>query len=89
MIKVFENVFFKVIFNGLKIGPLYVLMCFAMDKKNLEQLFPALEPGLYEEIIEHATIKEFKAGETLLRVGQPIRSTMLIVGGFNKALQGG
>lgn len=55
-----------------------------MDKQQLKQLFPTLEEGLYEEIIKHGTIKEIKAGETLLRVGQTIRSTMLIIDGLVK-----
>lgn len=55
-----------------------------MDKNNLKQLFPDLEDGLYNELVEHGTIKNVKAGETLLRVGQTIRSTMLIIEGSIK-----
>lgn len=55
-----------------------------MDINHLKHLFPHFEEGLYEEIINHSNIKEVKAGETLLRVGQPIRSTMLIVEGLIK-----
>jgi CRP/FNR family transcriptional regulator, anaerobic regulatory protein len=55
-----------------------------MDKNNLKQLFPGLEEGLYDELLEHGTIKEVKAGETLLKVGQTIRSTMLILDGLVK-----
>lgn len=55
-----------------------------MDLKTLRELFPNLEPGLYNEIIAHATVKEFNAGDTMLRVGQPIRSTMLIASGLVK-----
>ncbi len=55
-----------------------------MDINTLRQLFPTLEEGLYNEIIEHGTIKEVKAGETLLKVGQTIRSTMLIIDGLVK-----
>ncbi len=55
-----------------------------MDKNNLKILFPNLEEGLYKEILEHGTIKEVKAGETLLKVGQTIRSTMLIINGLVK-----
>jgi CRP/FNR family transcriptional regulator len=55
-----------------------------MDVKNLKHLFPTLEEGLYNEIIKHGTIKEVKAGETLLKVGQTIRSTMLILNGLVK-----
>lgn len=55
-----------------------------MDRQNLQTLFPNLEDGLYKEILEHGTIKEVKAGETLLKAGQTIRSTMLILKGLVK-----
>lgn len=55
-----------------------------MDKKTLKELFPHLEEGLYNELLEHGTLKEVKGGETLLKVGQTIRSTMLIVDGLVK-----
>jgi len=55
-----------------------------MDINNIKHLFPNLEEGLYKEIIKQGTIKEVKAGEALLRVGQTIRSTMLILDGVVK-----
>ena len=55
-----------------------------MDALLLKQLFPNLEEGLYNELVAHGTIKEVKAGETLLKVGQTIRSTMLIINGLIK-----
>ena len=55
-----------------------------MDASELKKLFPSLEEGLYNEMAEHGTIKEVKAGETLLKVGQTIRSTMLIINGLVK-----
>ena len=55
-----------------------------MDINKLKQLFPDLEEALYHEIVAHGTIKEVKAGETLLKVGQTIRSTMLILNGVVK-----
>jgi len=55
-----------------------------MDALQLKTLFPNLEEGLYSELAEHGTIKEVKAGETLLKVGQTIRSTMLIIDGLVK-----
>lgn len=55
-----------------------------MDKQKIKILFPNLEEDLYEEIFLHASIKEIKAGETLLRLGQTIRSTMLIIQGSVK-----
>lgn len=55
-----------------------------MDIERLRQLFPTLEEPLFEEVVKHGNIKEVKAGDTLLRVGQPIRSTMLILEGMVK-----
>lgn len=55
-----------------------------MDINKIKQLFPNLEEELYKEIIKYGTIKEVKAGEPLLKVGQTIRSTMLIIDGLVK-----
>ncbi len=55
-----------------------------MDKQSLKKLFPGLEEELYDELTEHGVTKEIKAGETLLRMGQTIRSTMLIIEGSIK-----
>ena len=55
-----------------------------METSQLKKLFPGLEEELYNEIQLHASIKEVKAGDTLLRVGQTIRSTMLVVDGIVK-----
>ena len=55
-----------------------------MDVKDLKQIFPNLEEGLYNEMVAHGIIKEVQAGETLLKVGQTIRSTMLIIKGLVK-----
>ncbi len=55
-----------------------------MDLNNLKQLFPNLEEGLYNEIANQTTISELKAGETLLKLGQTIRSDMLILDGVVK-----
>ena len=55
-----------------------------MTATNLAQLFPTLEAPLLEELEKYGTVKEVKAGETLLRVGQTIRSTILILDGLVK-----
>lgn len=55
-----------------------------MTTNELKNIFPGLEAELYDEIIQHGTIKEIEAGETILRVGQTIRSTMLILDGLVK-----
>lgn len=55
-----------------------------MNKELLKKLFPGLEEELYEELMEHGNIKEVKEGDTLLRLGQNIRSTILILEGVVK-----
>lgn len=55
-----------------------------MDAEHLKKLFPTLEDGLQKEMLKHGTVKHVKAGETLLKVGQTIRSTMLIIEGLVK-----
>ncbi len=55
-----------------------------MDITKLKMLFSTFEEGLYREILEHGTVIKVNAGETLLKVGQPIRSTMLIIDGLVK-----
>ena len=55
-----------------------------MDINPIKQLFPNLEEGLYNEIAKYGTLKEVKAGESILRVGQTIRSSMLILDGVVK-----
>jgi CRP/FNR family transcriptional regulator, anaerobic regulatory protein len=48
---------------------------------NLQQLFPTLEPALLEEMSQIGEIRTFAEGETLMRTGQYIRSTMLLLEG--------
>jgi CRP/FNR family transcriptional regulator len=55
-----------------------------MNTEKLRQLFPTLEEPLFEEMVKYGTIKEVKAGDTILRVGQTIRSAMLILEGLVK-----
>src|SRR5688572_22104699 len=55
-----------------------------MTISSLKKLFPDLEEELYNELMEHGTIKKVDAGEILLKVGQNIRSVMLIVEGIVK-----
>ena len=55
-----------------------------MDESLLKAKFPGLENDLITAIIKYATVQEIKSGETLLKVGQTIRSTMLILNGVVK-----
>jgi CRP/FNR family transcriptional regulator len=58
-----------------------------ITKVELKSLFPGLEEGLYDAILENAEIKEVSAGTPLLKVGQNIRSTMMVVDGTVKLYQ--
>lgn len=51
---------------------------------DLQKIFPQFEKDLLEEIQTHGEIREVAAGDTLLKVGQTIRSTMLIIDGLVK-----
>lgn len=51
---------------------------------TLHKLFPAFETGLLEELAKHSEIREFRAGDELMKTGQYFRSTMLIMEGLVK-----
>lgn len=53
----------------------------------LKKLFPDWEEGLYEAILKEAELKQAKAGDVLLKIGQNIKSAMLVVEGTNKLYQ--
>lgn len=55
-----------------------------MTVKELAGFFPTLEQGLIEEIVDVADVKTLAAGEVLLRTGQNIRSTILVLQGLVK-----
>jgi CRP/FNR family transcriptional regulator, anaerobic regulatory protein len=57
------------------------------EQSHIRQLFPGLEEDLYEEMIQHGEIREVPAGTIILRKGQSIRSTMLILEGIVKLYQ--
>lgn len=54
---------------------------------DIRQLFPGLEEALYDEMEQHGDIRHMPAGTTMLRKGQVIRSTMLILEGIVKLYQ--
>lgn len=58
-----------------------------IEQKQIHELFPGLEEELYEELIKYGDIKEIAAGTTMLKIGQPIRSTMLVLEGVVKLYQ--
>lgn len=51
--------------------------------------FPSFEPELIESLAEIGTLKSFHEGEELMRTGQYIRSTMLIIDGMVKLYREG
>ncbi len=57
------------------------------EQYPIRELFPELEEDLYEEMINHGEIREIPAGTVMLRKGQSIRSTMLILNGIVKLYQ--
>lgn len=57
------------------------------EQYPIRKLFPGLEEGLYEEMMQHGDIREIPAGTVMLRKGQSIRSTMLILQGIVKLYQ--
>ncbi|MCC6287276.1 MAG: Crp/Fnr family transcriptional regulator [Chitinophagaceae bacterium] len=58
-----------------------------IGSNQLHELFPNLEEGLYEELMEHGEIKEVAAGATMLKIGQTIRSTLMVLEGIVKLYQ--
>lgn len=55
-----------------------------VDDEQISTLFPSFERDLVDTISEKADIREFDAGELLMKTGQNIRSTMLITKGLVK-----
>jgi len=60
-----------------------------LTKDALKKIFPDWEEGLYDAIIKEAELKEANAGTTLLKMGQNIKSAMLVVAGTVKLYQEG
>jgi CRP/FNR family transcriptional regulator len=48
---------------------------------NWKELFPQFEPGLIEIIDKEAVLREFNAGDIIMRTGQYIKSTTLVLKG--------
>jgi CRP/FNR family transcriptional regulator len=58
-----------------------------LSKETLTKQFPDWEDALYDAILNEAELKEAKAGTTLLKMGQNIKSAMLVVEGTIKLYQ--
>jgi CRP/FNR family transcriptional regulator len=55
-----------------------------MTEKELSFYFPSLEPALIGEITQVAEVKHLAAGEMVMRTGQNIRATILVLDGLIK-----
>lgn len=55
-----------------------------MALPTIQQLFPEFESALLKDLEEHSEIREFRAGDELMKTGQYFRSTMLILDGLVK-----
>jgi len=55
-----------------------------IQKDLILQRFPQFEKPLLEEILKHSTIREVEEGDEILRTGQYIRSTVLLLSGLLK-----
>lgn len=49
--------------------------------EEIKTLFPAFSKALVEEIEENAVIQDFKAGDVIMRTGQYIKNTVLVISG--------
>lgn len=55
-----------------------------MNSNRLLEVFPTFEKDLQEELLAKSEIRQFIAGEQLMRTGQYFKSTLLIVEGLVK-----
>ena len=53
-------------------------------KASIQKHFPSFEPALIEQLAQAGELREFPAGEMLMKTGQYFRSTMLIIDGLIK-----
>jgi CRP/FNR family transcriptional regulator len=58
--------------------------CGMVEEKQISDVFPSFERGLIRMMSEKAGVRQFQAGELLMKTGQNIRSTMLITKGLVK-----
>jgi len=54
------------------------------DLNALQHLFPDFQPELRQELYEKGEIRSFTAGDKIMRTGQNIRSTILVLDGLIK-----
>lgn len=56
-------------------------------QKEIASKFPMLENALIQDIVNIAEVKTLKAGEVLMRTGQNIRSSLLVLDGLIKVFR--
>lgn len=52
-----------------------------MTTLAIQNAYPDFEPGLIKTIEEHAIVKHFQTGDVIIRTGQYIQNTMLVLNG--------
>lgn len=55
--------------------------------QTIKKLFPSFEPALAETLAEKGEIRDVLAGQMLMKTGQHIRSTMLVLSGLVKVFR--
>lgn len=55
-----------------------------LDKEVILKQFPQLEQPLLEELLKQSTLREVEEGEEVMRTGQYIKSTILLLSGLLK-----
>lgn len=58
-----------------------------LSENEIRELFPAFEPGLVKEMREVCSLRSFADGDVLMKTGQYIRSTMIILKGLVKVFR--
>jgi CRP/FNR family transcriptional regulator len=53
-----------------------------MQAEEIKRNFPSFDTKLAEEIAKKSQIKRFKQGDLIMKTGQYMRSTMLLVSGL-------
>ncbi|MBC5994373.1 Crp/Fnr family transcriptional regulator [Pontibacter cellulosilyticus] len=55
-----------------------------LDKEEILKQFPQLEQPLMDELLKQSTLKTIEAGDEVMRTGQYIKSTILLLSGLLK-----
>ena len=69
---------------GMTMKKPFYLHCMNIPEQEITRYFPSFEKELVKSISEAGEIKTFREGDLLMRTGQYIRSTMLVLSGLIK-----